>query len=570
MQLRYYQQDAVNALYKYLYERDDNPCIVIPTGGGKTPVIATIARDVVLRWHGRVLILAHVKELLEQAADKIRILAPELALRTGVYSAGLKSRDTDTSVVIAGIQSVYKRACELGAFDIVIIDEAHLIPPDGEGMYRKFLADLQIINPQVRLVGLTATPYRMSTGSVCEPDNLLNAICYEVGVKELIAGGYLSPLVSKAAKAEVSTGGLHLRGGEYIQQEVEALMNSGDIVTRAVNEIWQQTRDRRSCLVFCAGVRHAGSVMEKIREFEPSCEVIFGDTLPAFREQHLADFKAGKLRYLLNVNVLTTGFDAPNVDCVILLRPTQSPGLYYQMVGRGFRTAPGKQECLVLDFGGNVQRHGPIDMIEPRERRKKGDGQGEAPTRKCPECLTVMLACFSRCPSCGYVFPPPVPHDDYASTEGVLSGQITYEELDVRNIWYSVHTKRGADPDAPKTMRIDYSIDMRRLESEWVCPEHTGYARDKFEKWWLRRAAPGTPLPRTARQAVELANDGALAKPARVKIKHVAGENFSSIVGVEITEPSVWQPEPGWNDDAEVPDKPIPDDIWDPDDEIPF
>ena len=143
--LRPYQEAAKAAVYEHLRTRDDNPCVVIPTAGGKTPIMASICKDAVGPWNGRVLILAHVKELLEQATEKLNVICPEV--KFGVYSAGLKRRDTEHSVIIAGIQSVYKRACELDAFDLIIIDEAHMIPPDGEGMYQQFLADAKVINP---------------------------------------------------------------------------------------------------------------------------------------------------------------------------------------------------------------------------------------------------------------------------------------------------------------------------------------------------------------------------------------------------------------------------------------
>lgn len=553
MELRYYQKDAVNACYRFLAERDDNPCIVIPTGGGKTPVIATIARDVVMRWQGRILILAHVKELLEQAAEKLVAMEPKLMSSIGIYSAGLNRRDTDEKIIIGGIQSVYKRACDLGRFDLIITDEAHLIPPEGEGMYRSFLADMKIINPQVRLIGLTATPYRMTTGMVCAPENLLNEICYEVGIRELITQGFLSPLISKAARGEVDTDGLHIRGGEFIQQEVESLMTAENIVNTAVHETVQATADRKSVLIFCAGVNHANEVLRNLRERGCEAEGVFGDTLPGFREKYLADFKAGRLKYLVNVGVLTTGFDAPNVDCVVLLRPTKSPGLYYQMCGRGFRIADNKPNCLILDFGGNIERHGPLDAIDPGERmrkRAKGEEPGEPPTRKCPECLTVMPAQYSSCPTCGYVFPVAPPHDAHSGTAGILTGQIDYETVPVQETHYAVHVKRGADPDAPRTMRVDYCIDLTRIESEWVCPEHTGYAREKFVKWWERMAAPGTPIPETAWDAVTLANEGVLAEVKAIRIRHISGERFSRIVDYELGNPGTFVPEPGWNDEA--------------------
>lgn len=538
MQLRYYQQDAVAACYRYLAEKDGNPCIVIPTGGGKTPVIATIARDVVGRWGGRILILAHVKELLQQAADKLAVIAPEMADKVGVYSAGLNSRETSTPVVIAGIQSVFRRAAELGAFDLVLIDEAHLIPPDGEGMYRTFLAAAREINPAVRLIGLTATPYRLNSGLICSPENLLNEICYEVGVKELIAGGFLSRLVSKAAAGEVNADDLHVRGGDFIPAEAEALMTADKVVEVAVEEIVRKTADRRSVLIFCAGVRHAEQVRQEIAARGLSVEAVYGDTLAQFRDEAIAKFKAGEVKYLVNVAVLTTGFDAPETDCVVLLRPTQSPGLYYQMCGRGFRIAEGKKNCLILDFGGNVQRHGPLDMIEPHARRKRehGDGKSDAPpTKKCPECGTVVLRIFTVCPECGHAFP--AIHDAYAATDGLLSGEVSEEEYEVSDVWFSVHEKKDAPPGAPRTVQVEYFADMTTSFREWVCPEHSGYARTKFEKWWRELAGADSPLPADAEEAAERARDEIGPAVVGVRIRRVSGEKYPRVVGVMTEDP---------------------------------
>jgi DNA repair protein RadD len=222
MILRDYQHAAVEAVYDHLRKRDDNPCVVIPTAGGKTPVIATICRDAVGRWGGRVLVLAHVKELLEQTADKLRAVCPEVPF--GVYSAGLKRRDRTEPVIVAGIQSVWKKACDFDPFDLVIVDEAHLIPPEGDGMYRQFLDDARTVNPNLRVIGCTATPYRLKTGSICTPEGILNHVCYEVGVRELIVRGYLCPLVSKAGRTRFDTSDLHARGSEFVADEVEDLL----------------------------------------------------------------------------------------------------------------------------------------------------------------------------------------------------------------------------------------------------------------------------------------------------------------------------------------------------------
>lgn len=172
--LRPYQQEAVEDIYDHLRDHDDNPCVVIPTAGGKTPVMATVCKDAVGRWEGRVLIVAHVRELLEQAVEKLNIVAPEMWHQIGVYSAGLKSRDTEHPIIVAGVQSVFRRASELGRFDLVVIDEAHMIPPDGDGMYRTLIAGLKDTNPDLRIIGLTATPFRMTSGPICAPENVLN------------------------------------------------------------------------------------------------------------------------------------------------------------------------------------------------------------------------------------------------------------------------------------------------------------------------------------------------------------------------------------------------------------
>ena len=539
--LRPYQQEAVAAVYDHLRTRDDNPCVVCPTGCGKSLILAQIAKDAVQKWNGRVLILAHVKELLEQNAAKVRTLCPELKI--GIYSAGLKSRDTDEQVIVAGIQSVYNKACELGAFDLVIVDESHLINSDSEdSMYKSFLDDMRVVNPNVRLIGLTATPFRLKGGTICRPENLLNHVCYESGLKEMIAQGYLSPLISKAGRSQAELANLHIRGGEFVADEVAEAMDREELVNAACSEIVQLTRDRKSVLIFTASVAHCAHVAGKITQFSgEECAIITGNTPTVERAEIIARFKGElvpddffsfkkPLKFLTNVNVLTTGFDAPNTDCVVLLRPTNSAGLLVQMVGRGTRLSPdtGKINCLVLDYGGNIMRHGPVDMIKVKE---KSEGKGEAPAKTCPKCLAIIHAAYQKCPECDYEFPPPEKgkHDAYASSAGILSGQTESMEYEVSKTYYAVHSKRGAEEDAPKTMRIDYQVGFQEFRSEWVCPEHSGYAREKFLKWWRDRTAPEVPIPRTAQEAVTLANSGLLAEPTRITVKVTAGEDFKRV-----------------------------------------
>lgn len=534
MILRPYQQASIDAVNSYLSSRDDNPVVVIPTGGGKTPVMATICRDVADRWGGRVLILAHVKELLQQSVDKLQQVCPDLPV--GVYSAGLKRRDTEHAVIVAGIQSVYKRACELDAFDLILVDECHLIPSDGEGMYRQFLADAKVINPHVRVVGFTATPFRLDAGSICRGNHFLNAICYEVGVRQLIADGFLSPLISKAGIAKADITQVGIRAGEFIASEVEAAMDDAALVEAACSEVAEITRDRQSILIFASGVQHGRHIVKVLAEKQGiECGFVCGETPSDEREQLLARFRGEQrglfqyspLKYLCNVNVLTTGFDAPNVDCVVLLRPTMSAGLYYQMVGRGFRLHPNKANCLVLDYGGNVLRHGPVDQLHLANKR--GGGSGEAPAKECPSCRALVATGYARCPHCQHEFPPPdkSKHESRASGFGVLSGQITDEKWPVLDVAYSRHMKKGATPDTKPTMRVTYQLGLSYWMSEYLCFEHTGYPQHKAKQWWRARTA--LPCPTTVDEAVKIAESGQLRLTDEVTVRSVAGEKYDRV-----------------------------------------
>lgn len=528
-QLRPYQRDAVDAVWNHIATSDTNPAVVLPTGSGKTHVIAELCRDAVQKWNGRVIVVAHVKELIEQAAGKLQAVAPDLPV--GVFSAGLGRRDLGYAVTIAGIQSVYQRAHDLGPLDLVIVDEAHLIPPDGEGMYRRFLADARDLCDHQRVIGLTATPYRMKTGTICGTESVLHEVCFEAGVRELIVQGYLCPLKSRAGKAVADTSDIHVRGGEFVAGELEDRMDEDGLVEAACAEVVGATADRRSVLLFCSGVRHGEHVVRVLREKHGvECGFVEGGTPAKERDALIARFKSGELKYLANVNVLTTGFDAPNVDCVAMLRPTMSPGLYYQMVGRGFRLAEGKTECLVLDFGGNVLRHGPVDAIRLADTK---DASGEAPAKQCPECDALIHAAYAVCPECGHKFPPrQVKHAAIASDEEVVTGSEGPARRDERviEVAYYVHHKRN-DPLAKPTMRVEYRIGFNRWAREWICLEHPegGYARKRAEQWWRERS--NDPLPSSVEEAVEWANAGAVARTERITLEKKPGDEWERIVG---------------------------------------
>jgi DNA repair protein RadD len=300
---------------------------------------------------------------------------------------------------------------------------------------------------------------------------------------------------------------------------------------------------RKSCLVFCAGVAHAETVLNLLREAGEDADLVTGDTLLPIRDEIIGRFKAGRLRWLVNVTVLTVGFDAPNVDCVAILRATLSPGLFYQMVGRGFRLAEGKQDCLVLDFGSNLDVHGPVDQIIAKDARRPGEA-GEAVVKKCPQCGDICFASIRFCPGCGHEFFTPKPrHDPTATDAAVLSSEVQVEEADVASVTYSKHVKRASsmeemDNPKPPTMRVDYHIGNMLTVSEWVCIEHEGFALAKAHLWWSARTHEA--FPESVVEAVQMCKAGLVGQPTRIRYRTKPGSKWPEIVGFEgIEKPEV-------------------------------
>jgi len=557
MQLRYYQVDAVNAAYEYFSKNPTkNPCVVLPTGAGKTIVIRKVCEDV-QQWQGRVLILAHVKELVEQAAEKLNAVG---GLDVGVYAASLKRRDRESDIVVASVQSVYERGFELAGsrpFNLVIVDEAHRIPTEGNGMYVKLLNDLKMTNPKMRILGLTATPFRTSSGYVCSDDHFLNEVCYEADIRELIAGGFLCSLTSKRSKNEAELSGVRIKSGEFVQSEMEQAFLFDNKVNAAVNEIVAATSDRRKVIIFCCGIQHACEVTAMLDGLGHNVRIVTSEH--GGRDKAVDEFKNDpSVKFLVNINCLTEGFDAPNIDAVVLLRATCSPGLYYQMVGRGLRPHADKQDCLVLDFGGNIQRHGTIDNLRVPSSSKKTGAEGEAPVKECPECQTMVHAGLCVCSECGHEFPERDPNHEATASEESPLNDTTVKDWPVTNVTYCLHNKKGAGPETPRTMRVTYLDGLGVIADEWICIEHSGFAWEKAFSWWSMRCSE--PMPKSVEDAVEIASRGGLAEPTEIKTRRKSSDKFPTIIGYrlgpkpELREPGVDEEiaEPVFSDE-EVP-----------------
>jgi DNA repair protein RadD len=236
---------------------------------------------------------------------------------------------------------------------------------------------------------------------------LFHDLINPVTIEELVHKGYLSTLRSKVTKAALDTSGVHKRGGEFIESELQAAVDTDENNLRVVREVIDLAGDRKAWLFFCAGVHHAENVAEVLQAHGVAAACVTGATPKAERNRLLSEFKAGRLRALTNANVLTTGFDYPDIDLIAMLRPTMSASLYVQMAGRGMRVKSHTDHCLVLDFAGVVQTHGPITAVEPPKR--KGEGNGEAPVKVCEACNELVYISAKECPTCGELFPEPAP-----------------------------------------------------------------------------------------------------------------------------------------------------------------
>ena len=474
--LRDYQTRTIDQLYAWFEAGNQgNPCLVLPTGSGKSHIVAALCKDALQNWpETRILMLTHVRELIEQNADKMRLHWPNAPM--GIYSAGLRQKELGEPITFAGIQSVRNKAKEIGHVDLVIIDECHLVSHKDEGGYRTLLSDIYQTNPNLRVIGLTATPYRLGHGYITDKPAIFSALIEPTSIEELIHKGYLSTLRSKLTTTKLEVDGVHKRGGEYIESELQAAVDTKDKNTKVVREIIKLGAERQSWLIFCAGVAHAHHVKEALTEQGIVAQCVTGETPSAERDKMLADFKAGRIRALTNANVLTTGFDAPGIDLIAMLRPTMSPGLYVQMAGRGLRIAEGKTDCLVLDFAGVVEQHGPITAVNPPP--KKGDKVGEAPVKVCDNCQEICGLSARVCPACGTPFPEPVRPTLKLSNLDIMGFEGT--DLEVSSWTWRKHISRASGKEM---LSVSYYGGLSDPPvTEYLAVTHDGYAGEKSRR----------------------------------------------------------------------------------------
>jgi DNA repair protein RadD len=491
--LRPYQDTAVDAVLGAL-EQGDHPVLSLPTGSGKSLVIAALAAQL----DGRILVATHRQELLEQNAAQLERYDDEA--QSGIYSAGLGRRDGQARVIFGGIQSIYRRMDTLqqaGPFRYIIVDEAHRVPPPSEDSMYGTVFDAC---PDALRIGLSATPYRLDDGLLHEGDDTwFTSMPVHIGIRELTPQ-YLAPLVGMLTAHDIDVSDVRTRAGEFITRELSQAASEEEAIQGALEELCPLAAARQHWLLFCVDVTHSRLVHAAIEARGITAELLLGETPQDERRGALDRFRAGVSRALVNCEVATTGFDIPDIDCIAMLRPTMSNGLCVQMLGRGTRQAQGKVDCLVLDFAGNIERHTPLDelaelrkspALEAREAAEAADRLARA--RAAQHRTTASLA------------------DPMAPGKGTVT--------------YGVHRVDYARVEAKKypgryMIRLGYLCPDRpgrRWVTQYLCLEHPGWAQTQARGWFERR---GLPIPRTAADALPVLSQAHL--PARIVVREDA------------------------------------------------
>lgn len=508
---RYYQNEAMDAIYNYFMHKDGNPLVGLPTGTGKSLIPAMFIYKVMQQWpNQRFLLLTHVKELIAQNSEVLKEVWPNAPL--GIYSAGLKEKNPVMPIVYAGIQSAKNNPSAFGFRDLVWIDEAHLVNQDEASMYLSFLAILKLINPRLRVVGLSATLYRVGQG-LLHSDGLFTDVCYDLtnmdGFNKLLEEGYLAPLVPLRTKIALDVSNVGMSKGDFNQGQLQHAVDVAQVTWEGLRELVEAAHDRRSWLIFSSGIEHAEHIAEMLGQMGVDCAAVHSKQSPEYNDKAIAAFKDFSLRAIVNYGKLTTGFNHPNIDAIAMFRPTQSVPLWVQMLGRGTRPANGKKSCLVLDYARNTPRLGPIN--DPMIPRKKGEGGGEVPVKICEFCGVFNHIKNKTCTHCANEFSFEIKITKTAGFHELIKSDLPiYETFDVDRVIYNKHQKLDKAP----CLKVTYHTGIRSF-NEWLFPQSMkGPGRHVFHTWW--RVRSNVPPPATVEEALNYTQ--MLGVPKNIKV----------------------------------------------------
>ena len=530
---RWYQDEAEFSVFNYFQMGGKgNPIVAMPTGTGKSIVIANLIRRIFSLYpNQRIMMLTHVKKLIQQNAEKLMSVWSTAPL--GIYSAGLKSRDMIMPIVFGGIQSVAKaierslkedddpRPAQLKHFgwrDLIFIDEAHLLSPSEDTEYQYVIAELKKINPALKVIGFTATPYRMKQGMITDDDGLFTDICYDItGIEafnRMIAEGFMSQIIAKPTQTKIDISNVGMVGSEFNQKQLAEAVDKDEITYSAVKEMVEYGYSRNSWVVFGSSIENAEHINSMLQSFGINSTVVHSKLKDC--DKRIVDFQQGMYQAIVNKDMLTTGFDHPPIDFIADMQPTMSPGKHVQKWGRGTRPSPATQKnnCLGLDFAGNVRRLGPIN--DPVKPRKPGKGGGDAPIRICDACGAYNHASARTCCNCGVEFSFETKIFETAGTEAFLrSDAPIVEYFKVAKVLYHLHEKRGANGDltSPPSIKVSYFCGLRMF-NEWIMLEHPGMPSKRARDWW--RARHQEEPPPTTCEALRRVSE--LRMPTQIRV----------------------------------------------------
>lgn len=520
IKLRPYQQRLIDVALQHLHNYPDaRPIIVAPTASGKSVLVAALCERLVKTCTGMILVLTHRRELVAQNAAKM-----PSHMNVGVYSAGLGKKQLHR-ITVAGFQSLRKKAASLPKVSYILIDECHFALTG----YKEFIDTVREKSPDVRVIGLTATPFDGSANRTAlhllpADKAIFSGVGAEVTMGELLRDGYLTKLIpyNPANKLDTSTVAVDNRTGDFAVGQLQAAVDVDETNLAIASEINGIFAERHTVMVFCTGADHTLHMRDALRATGHSAEMILANTPGGERDQIIDRFRAGKLKYLVACEVLLVGFDAPAVDGIANLRPTKSGLVWVQLCGRGMRLHPGKDDCLVADFTDTSIEMGPLDEIEGNAPKLKG---GEAPTKICPECFSIILAGLKFCPTCGeeFIFAEHEGQQFDPNTGLLVSGVIKNDDgtrtYPVSDVQYEVrNTTAGAPALVAKYMSPGRATPVA-TEFLNLFHHNSNVANREAARWLRRQKFEGGSVPLTAQEALTRAEMGALRTPKSVTVK---------------------------------------------------
>jgi DNA repair protein RadD len=392
IQLRPYQLDGINQMRSLMRQGCKSILYTAPTGSGKTALTAHMLHTAASRGH-RSLFICHRRELIHQSAEAF----DKEGLKYGIISAGF-TEDRKQVVQIASIQTFSQRYQSQISPRLIIWDECHHIASKSwSAIFAHFKGAYHI--------GLTATPQRLD-GAGLYPT--FQKLVVGPSVSDLISQGYLSPY-RLYAPSQPDTTGLHIRMGDYEKKELESAVDRPSITGDAVSHYKRLANGKRA-IVFAVSIQHSKNVVARFQQEGIHAEHVDGETPEDERDRAIEDFKRGDIRILSNVELFGEGLDIPGVEAIILLRPTQSLGLYLQQLGRGLRISEGKQTAIILDHAGNCQRHGLPDeertwSLAGHMAKRSNVENSNGSVKICPSCFAAQESKWNFCQFCGWQFP---------------------------------------------------------------------------------------------------------------------------------------------------------------------